>query len=390
LDRRQRVDLIYIESGGGHKASAIALEEVIRRQKRPWDVRLRSAQELLGSIDVFRKLTGIPFQEIYNIMLRRGWTLGTSQMIPAMHLCFRPDIVVSLIPNFNRAMQEAIQIACPGTPLVTVLTDFADFPPHFWMERQLQYIACGTARAVEQARQLGHSDSHILRTSGMVLHPRFYDHPEIDLAAERARLGLKPNLPTGLVLFGGEGSMEIVRIVRALNESTVALQLIVLCGRQQKAADAIHSMTRRIPVFVEGFTKEVPHYMRLADFFIGKPGPGCISEALAMGLPVIVERNAWTLAQERYNTQWIVEQQVGIVVNDFGRVSEAVHRLLAAATFDRFRSNVAKVKNFAVFEVPSLLEAILEQHAMGEEITTRRQVIHTPPHFSTQNGEPIY
>ena len=51
--------------------------------------------------------------------------------------------------------------------------------------------------------------------------------------------------------------------------------------------------------------------MQLADFFIGKPGPGSVSEALAMRLPVIVECNAWTLPQERYNAEWIVEKEVG-------------------------------------------------------------------------------
>ncbi len=381
MANRQRIDLIYIDSGGGHRASALALQEVIVRQKRPWDIRLRGAQEIFDSIDAVRKLTGVPFQEIYNIMLRRGWTLGSEAMIPAMHMCLRlmhdkqvaaladfwkhdpPGLVVSLIPHFNRAMHQALQIVSPETPLVTVLTDFADFPPHFWIERQSQYFVCGTARAAAQAKQLGHPDSHILRTSGMVLHPRFYDSPAIDIGAERERLGLRPGLPTGLVLFGGEGSTETVKIVRTLNQSAKPLQLIVLCGRQQQAASEIRSMTKQIPVFVEGFTQEVPHYMRLSDFFIGKPGPGCISEALALGLPVIVERNAWTLAQERYNAEWIIEQQAGLVVKDFSCVDEAVNKLLDAGTLGRLRSNVAKIRNFAVFELPSMLEAILDKGA---------------------------
>ena len=54
--------------------------------------------------------------------------------------------------------------------------------------------------------------------------------------------------------------------------------------------------------------------MLLSDFFIGKPGPGSVSEAVAMRLPVIVERNAWTLPQERYNAEWVLEKQLGLVV----------------------------------------------------------------------------
>lgn len=42
-------------------------------------------------------------------------------------------------------MYEALSIARPGVPYVTILTDFADLPPHFWIEpRQAQYLVCGT------------------------------------------------------------------------------------------------------------------------------------------------------------------------------------------------------------------------------------------------------
>jgi len=68
----RKIDFIYIDSGGGHRAAATALETVICEQQRPWEVRLSNIQDLLNSIDVIRKLTGIQFQELYNIMLRRG------------------------------------------------------------------------------------------------------------------------------------------------------------------------------------------------------------------------------------------------------------------------------------------------------------------------------
>ena len=42
-------------------------------------------------------------------------------------------------------------IASPGTPLVTVLTDIVDYPPHFWIKGQDRYVICGSAKAVEQA-----------------------------------------------------------------------------------------------------------------------------------------------------------------------------------------------------------------------------------------------
>ena len=375
-----RIDLIYIEAGGGHRAAATALIDVIQQQQRPWDLRLLCIQDLLDSIDFVRKSVGIPFQDVYNIMLRHGWTLGTAQMVPLMHLLIRmshrqqvqvltrhwaahrPDIVVSLIPHYNRALREALDHAWPGTPFVTILTDIADYPPNFWIERLEQYVICGSDQAVRQARACAIPESHIVRTSGMILHPRFYAPPPVDRGDERARLGLQPNLPTGLVLFGGEGSTDMVKIARLLNKTGNELQLILLCGRNEAVRREIEALPQRVPRFVQGFTRDVPRYMALCDFFIGKPGPGCISEALAMGLPVIVERNAWTLAHERYNADWIEEQGVGMVVRNFSRIGRAVRDLLEPERYRRYRARVSAIRNTAVYEIPDVLDRILERH----------------------------
>src|SRR5262249_30284554 len=217
----------------------------------------------------------------------------------------KPDLVVSLIPHYNRAMKEALDRAWPHAPYVTLLTDIADYPPHFWIERQDQWVICGSERAACQARAIGIPEPRILRTSGMILNPKFYMRLNLDREAERMRLGLRPYLPTGLVLFGGEGSTEMIKIAKALNRADRGIQLLLLCGRNDTVAAELRAMEQRIPMFVEGFTREVPFYMELADFFIGKPGPGSISEALAKRLPVIVQRNAWTMVHERYNADWV-------------------------------------------------------------------------------------
>jgi 1,2-diacylglycerol 3-beta-galactosyltransferase len=104
----------------------------------------------------------------------------------------------------------------------------------------------------------------------------------------------------------------------------------------------------------------MPRFMQLADFFIGKPGPGSISEAVAMGLPVIVETNAWTLPQERFNAEWVTEQGVGISLSSFSRgIVEATKRMLDPSAHAEFASRVAGMRNRAVFEIPDILEGIL-------------------------------
>ena len=371
------IHLMYFDAGGGHRAAANALSAVVNEQGRLWDVRLLNLQELLDELDIFRKITRVRLQDLYNMLLAKGWTLGSAQMLAAVHVVIRlyhrpavrllarywgstrPDLVVSLVPNFNRVMFDALKAACPGTPYVTILTDFADYPPHFWIERQQQYLVCGTERAVEQARDLGHAADRIRRTSGMILRPKFYEPVSIDRAAERRRHGLDPDIPVALVMFGGQGSRVMLEIAERLGNSGLKLQMILICGRNERLANRLRAVKLPVPAFVEGFTAEIPYYMRLADFFIGKPGPGSISEAIAMHLPVIVERNVWTLPQERYNAEWVEEKQVGFVVPNFRHIAGAVGKLLEPATLARCRANAAAIQNCAVFEIPTILERLL-------------------------------
>ena len=365
------MDFVFFDAGGGHRSAANALKAVIEQQGRPWEIRLVNLQEILDPLDIFRKYTGIRMQDVYNVMLQKGWTLGSAQGTVLMHGLIRlyhggevrllkefwkqgeRDLVVSLIPNFNRALRESL----PATPLVTILTDFADFPPHFWIEQQDQYLICGTQKAAEQASALGHPDGHIFRTSGMILRPSFYQPVTADRVAERRRLGLDPDLPTGLVLFGGQGSSVMPEIAKRV---TARAQFIFICGRNRKLAERLRGIETSYPKYVEEFTSEIPYYMHLSDFFVGKPGPGSISEAIAMRLPVVVERNAWTLPQERYNTEWIREKQVGVVLPSFRTIDQGLRELLAPDNFARFRSNAAAITNRAVFEIPEILATLLQ------------------------------
>jgi UDP-N-acetylglucosamine:LPS N-acetylglucosamine transferase len=373
----KKIDFLYFDAGGGHRAAATALKAVSeQQQQRPWEVRLVNIQEVLHSLDVFRKITGIRLEDIYNLMLAKGWTLGSAQGLRFMQMVIRmnyrpvfkllaqhwkdtqPDLVVSVVPNFNRVLFDSLRSALPRVPYVTILTDLADYPPHFWIEpNQDQYFICGTDKATAQARAQGYPAERVLQTSGMILRPMFYEPVAVDRDAERRRLGLDPNKPVGLVLFGGQGSKAMLEIAERLSGT----QLILICGRNEKLAAELRKLPSRAPHFVEGFTPEVPKYMHVSDFFIGKPGPGSISEAAAMGLPVIVERNAWTLPQERYNADWVREKGIGAVVSNFRDISGAVDELLR--NLARFQAAAKSIDNRAIFEIPEILEKILESSA---------------------------
>ncbi|PYT48864.1 MAG: galactosyldiacylglycerol synthase [Acidobacteria bacterium] len=374
----KRVHVVFHDGGGGHRNAAVALQTIVSEQKRDWQIELIQFQDLTDRLDVLRKLTGIRIQQQYNILLQNGWTLGSTGLLrvlqTAIRLFHRPlvrllerfwrahpaDLLVSVIPHFNRQICESWTNVYPGRPFVTLITDLADFPPRFWIEPiSEQYVIAGTEKAAEQARALGHDDSHIFRTSGMILRPDFYVAENYDVAELRKQMGLRPDLATAIVLFGGHGSKVMYDITDRLDAANLPLQLMLICGRNEELAAKLRARPWKMPVHIIGFTKEVHKLMHAADFLIGKPGPGSIAEAMVRKLPVLIECNAWTLPQERYNAEWVKEKRVGIVLKSFREVVAGVRRMLEPADLAEFRKNVAAQENRAIFEIPEILAKLL-------------------------------
>jgi len=377
----RKLTIVFHHAGGGHRSAAEALKDTLAAQADPWEVSLLNIQELLAPLDVARRTTGLHIEDAYNLILRKGWTRFSPQLLVILQRTIRlyhpsivrllrahwaknpADMVLSVIPHFNRALAQSLINPGPRTPFVTLLTDLADYPPRFWIEPQSEFLIVGSERARAQALTMGHSPDRIFQTSGMILKPRFYQQSAVDRPAARKRLGLEPDCPTGIVMFGGHGSRVMVDIARKLNESGGGVQLIMICGHSRKLAAELKQLKTHRPMLVEGFTSNVESFMALADFFIGKPGPGSISEALQLHLPVIVECNARTLPQERYNAQWVTENGYGIVLNSFKDIVSGVQNLLERSTFHRLRHQASLYSNRALFEVADILEHCLNRAA---------------------------
>jgi 1,2-diacylglycerol 3-beta-galactosyltransferase len=384
-NQKFRVSIVTTSgASGGHYATYNALRSVIKQQQLPWELNVVDVESFAERLteqkkifDIF-KLFGTSAGEFVNQAQQKNWKILQKLTNPLIKLLVKlnygvavsltgelwrnqqPDLVVSVLPLYNKIIWESLQRVKPGTPVATILTDFADSPPAFWIEPKTgMYVMCATEKAKEQARHLGVQENLIIKTSGMIIHPRFYEPITCDRNAERERLSLDPDCLTGLVLFGGCGSNQMLEIAQCLECFGQKLQLIFLCGRNQEVALALRESQGLQKRFITTFTTEIPYYMHLADFFIGKPGPGSLSEALAMKLPVIVEHNFGTLPQEQYNAEWLREKQVGLVIPNFRHIQKAVEQFLEPENFARYRANVSAINNRAVFEIPEILQQIL-------------------------------
>jgi UDP-N-acetylglucosamine:LPS N-acetylglucosamine transferase len=152
----------------------------------------------------------------------------------------------------------------------------------------------------------------------------------------------------------------MLKIAKALPDQ----QLIFVAGHNSALAQKMAAQSSSVQHRVLGFTKDIDQLMQLSDYFVGKPGPGSLSEAVHMGLPVITFRNAATMPQERYNTTWVEENQLGKVIGSVSELPGAVAAVLC--DLPKFRQNVQDINNQAVFEVVAALKKIMESLAVLE------------------------
>ncbi len=384
-----KIHVLFHDAGGGHRNAAVALKTVCEQQIRPWEINLVQFQDLTDHLDILRRLTGIRIQEQYNVLLRNGWTWGSEYLLRILQLTIRifhkplvrllanhwrkhpADLLISVIPHFNRQIAESWHSVYPGRPFVTIITDMADFPPRFWIEPIAeQIVVAGSERAEEQARNLGKTERNLFRASGMILRPEFYAEQEGTPPAIRKELGLDEALPTAIVLFGGYGSNVMYDLVEQLDAEHLPLQMILVCGKNEKLAAKLREKTWNLRLHIVGFTREVNRLMRAADFLIGKPGPGSIAEAMISGLPVLLECNSSTLPQERFNTEWVTERKVGIVIKSFRNVVPALKELLEPGQLPALKRNVRALQNRAVFEIPEFLSCLLPGHVKSQSEQT--------------------
>lgn len=393
------VEIFFFDAGGGHRSAMNSLREVLAERRPEWRVVPVDLQKLLEPVDPIHRMTGrlskplhqvldpfapnlafdpVQTQSLYNTALKVGATYGFGAIMPMLKLFIsrhsaeieallaqrwigaaRPDLVVSVIPNFNGVMFHALRSVHPDVPYVTIMTDMVDCPPHFWMENQDQFLVCGTPAAFAQALDTGfYRPQRVFRVSGMILRREFCQAPERALPT-REDLGLAPDRPTALIMFGGNGSRLAAQIVDRLRLCRFDVQSIVLCGRSRKLLARLRGEP---DCYAVGFVSNVGDYMRLADFFIGKPGPGSISEAVQMGCPVIVECNARTMPQERPNVEWIRQNGVGLVVRNFRRnLVKAAERLIEH--LEEYKTSIQRnvPPNHAVVEVTEILGRIVAE-----------------------------
>ena len=104
----------------------------MEQQGRPFEIRMVNLQEAAGLHRYLSQNNRHAIAGYLQSDAKKGWTLGSPQLMVGMHAVIRllhprqvrllrsilaqsrPDMVVSLVPNFNRALGESLRARFPG------------------------------------------------------------------------------------------------------------------------------------------------------------------------------------------------------------------------------------------------------------------------------------
>jgi 1,2-diacylglycerol 3-beta-galactosyltransferase len=344
--RPKRLLLLFSDTGGGHRSAAYAVAQALQD--------LYSGQIQLELVDVLTEYAPWPFNHlggIYPYMVRlKGWPWGagyrlsdgpqraallTSGCWPWVRRALSrlihdhpADVIVCFHPMLNHLVLRTLTRTGTKTPLITQVIDLATAHA-FWFVPQVTLCLVPTEENRRRALARGLPAERVLVT-GLPVHPHFVATAQEDAHTIRRRLGLESDLPTVLLVGGAEGMGPLHCISAAATDSDVRAQLVVVTGRNERLRAKLSARTWPLPVRVEGFVHNMHEWMRAADLLVTKAGPSTVSEALVMGLPMVL--SGALPGQERPTVDYVVQAGAGVWAPTPRQVTSAVRELLAPGT----------------------------------------------------------
>lgn len=383
--------VVFTDAGGGHRAAAEALRDILTGDGRHRVTLVNAYQEVLPHLDLFARFTSRTVEGTYNDLILRGGRTGlfclgfyalavlnVALLARAGRRAFaalwereKPDLVISVLPVINALLADSLAAHGDGrTPMAILITDWAEMSRNVWFPPHTTYHAiCGTEDSHRQIVRKGHPANRVHRTDGLLIRPAFLDRRPTDLAAERRALGLDPDRPVACMLYGGHGSWRMLELARALADTPAGerpdLQVLFLCGRNEELAEALRAADLPFGHRVVGYTTEVHRHMAVSDLFIGKTGPASVSEALSFGLPLLMDRQH-AMPQERVVRRWIARTRTGESFSTAREFVDALHRLTRRDAPGR-QPTPGIGANRAAHQIPGIVRAILGTGAVERD-----------------------
>jgi processive 1,2-diacylglycerol beta-glucosyltransferase len=256
-----------------------------------------------------------------------------------------------------------------NAPLLAVQTDFQTEPP--WVQPEIDFYCVGSEEARSELIRWGISPHRIL-VCGIPIDPAFalpHDKPEI-----LRSLGLAAERPVILVMAGGMGPVPLDEVVLSLERCGLPLQVIAVAGRDGKMQARLKAMQGKVALDLRtlGWTENVADLMSAADLLVTKPGGLSTSEALAVGLPMVLTHPI--PGPEQRHVRHLVQHGVALHAPSSEEIPQLVLPLLCSAEKRAQMARRAKemARPDAAYTVAQVGRALLEKASFIDLLASPR------------------
>lgn len=341
----KRILILSASYGEGHRQAAYAIKEAfsvshpeievkiidyIHEVNRVWN---RFSQFVyIQGIKHIPKVYGFFYKQVNRIppnsALHRkinffGVVIGKKKLLEFIRL-FDPQIVIHTFPTSAAAMMELEEQHKVNLPSITVITDY--ILHRQWIHPTTDLYLVGADVVKDQLLQEGVPE-HKVKITGIPIRQEFYKQRDrTEIARE---LGFDPQVPTVLVSAGAYGvSNQILTLCKHLFQSDTNLQVIVVCGKNQRLYDQMQhlALEAKQKAVVYGFTNRMGDLMAISDVMFTKSGGLTVSECMAMNLPMVFFKPI--PGQEMANAQFLEKSGVAKIASTKHEVEEILQQLI--------------------------------------------------------------
>lgn len=298
----RRILILTASIGAGHIKAAEAVEKELRKmdsdaviqridfmsRKVSWihwlmkEIYLKMLAFVPNLYDVFYRIAG---GKSSGCLVRHAFALV---MVPVMWRLvrrYRPDIVVCTHPFPEGAAASLRRRGRGDFQLSVVMTDYSLHSIWLYPDVDQYFLAIPQMRDGMLARGF---DASKLFVTGIPV-----DTGLVNLASRemvRDELHLPQNQPVILLMGGGLGLGGIEPMLKDLETISQPLTFLVVAGKNERllARARAYAQHSKHHLIVFGYTDRVHELMRASDMLVTKPGALTMSEAFALGLPMLL------------------------------------------------------------------------------------------------------
>lgn len=235
----------------------------------------------------------------------------------------KPDLILSVHPNFNGSIINVLEENKINIPFVTLIADLVSIYP-LWADPRASYIISPTEEAKDKCIEYGVSEDKV-KVLGFPVRSRFYKHIE----ENQENNGYNADMPLKcLIMSGGEGVGNMRKIAQILLDNFNCTVKIV-AGRNTRLKKSLEeSLVEKYGDKVEiyGFMDNIQDLMQSCDIAFTRGSPNVMMESIACNIPLVI--TGALPGQEEGNPKFAEKYNLAVVCENVKNIKSTISSLL--------------------------------------------------------------